>query len=73
MFLEKSSAKKNWLKDDGVLSFLMPRELSYQASYNGWLQSVGGDKRDFIEFHDWSNENIAFFIHIYDELFFQFF
>lgn len=53
-------ASTNWLKKDGRLAFLMPKELAYQASYEGWRQSVGGDHRCFIEFHDWSSAGHPF-------------
>lgn len=45
-------AMTNWLDRDGRLAFLMPRELAYQASYEGWRR-LGG-KWKFLEFHDWS-------------------
>lgn len=44
----------SWLVEDGNLAFLMPRELAYQASYEGWRRSVGGKDRGLLEFHDWS-------------------
>ena len=43
----------NWLKPNGRLAFLMPRELANQASYEGWRR-LGG-KWTFIRFYDWSN------------------
>lgn len=50
----------SWLKEDGKLAFLMPRELSCQSSYEGWRKSVGGTNRDFLELHDWSNAGRPF-------------
>lgn len=50
----------SWLTKDGKLAFLMPRELVYQASYEGWRRSVGGTNRDFLEFHDWSKAGRPF-------------
>lgn len=42
----------NWLSSTGRLSFLMPRELANQASYEGWRR-LGGKWR-FAAFHDWT-------------------
>jgi len=50
----------NWLADEGRLAFLMPRELAYQASYEGWRLSVGGKKRDILGFYDWSKAGHPF-------------
>jgi hypothetical protein len=50
----------SWLMEDGKLAFLMPRELAYQASYEGWRQAVGGTNRNFLEFHDWSEAGHPF-------------
>lgn len=50
----------SWLTEDGKLSFLMPRELAYQSSYEGWRRSVGGTNRFFLEFHDWSDAGHPF-------------
>jgi ribosomal protein S17E len=50
----------NWLSENGYLAFLMPRELAYQSSYEGWIKSVGGPKRDFIKFNDWSKSGHPF-------------
>lgn len=47
-------ATMNWLEEDGVLAFLMPKELAYQSSYRGWREAVGGQKRSLSYFHDWS-------------------
>lgn len=54
-------AISNWLKDDGKLAFLMPKELAYQPSYEGWRDMVGGNTRTFIEFDDWSKAGNPFF------------
>ncbi len=51
----------NWLEDDGMLSFLMPKELAQQASYEGWRKSVGGEKHNILCFHDWSQAGYPFF------------
>lgn len=53
-------AATNWLSKDGILAFLMPRELAYQASYEGWRKAVGGKNRGFLEFHDWSKAGHPF-------------
>lgn len=53
-------AATNWLKREGKLSFLMPRELINQASYEGWRQSVGGDSFSLLELHDWSKAGHPF-------------
>ena len=53
-------AATNWLRKDGKLAFLMPRELAYQSSYEGWRKSVGGKDRDFLEFYDWSDAGHPF-------------
>ncbi len=45
----------NWLEKDGNIAFLMPKELAYQASYEGWLSSVGMYNTGFKLFMDWSN------------------
>lgn len=44
----------NWLASDGHLSFLMPKELSYQASYEGWRKKGPGPGKTILELHDWS-------------------
>lgn len=51
-------AMTNWLSPAGRLAFLMPKELAYQASYEGWRR-LGG-KWKFIEFHDWSKAGHPF-------------
>lgn len=53
-------AATNWLSRDGKLAFLMPKELAYQSSYEGWRKSVGGNHRGFLQFHDWSNAGHPF-------------
>jgi len=53
-------ASTNWLSHDGKLAFLMPKELAYQASYEGWRKSVGGTHRGFLKFDDWSNAGHPF-------------
>ncbi len=50
----------NWLTENGRLAFLMPKELAYQASYEGWRKSVGGKDRDILEFYDWSDAGDPF-------------
>ena len=50
----------NWLSAGGVLSFLMPKELSYQASYEGWRVTGPGPGKSIIEFHDWSDAGHPF-------------
>ncbi len=51
-------AMTNWMQRNGRLAFLMPRELAYQASYEGWRR-LGG-KWKFLEFHDWSDAGDPF-------------
>lgn len=50
----------NWLDNIGRLAFLMPRELAYQASYEGWRKSVGGSNRNILKFYDWSKAGHPF-------------
>jgi len=50
----------NWLAEGGRLSFLMPRELAVQPSYEGWRRSVGGAECRLVEFHDWSDAGHPF-------------
>lgn len=51
-------AMTNWMQRNGRLAFLMPRELAYQASYEGWRR-LGG-KWGFLAFHDWSKAGHPF-------------
>ena len=51
-------AMTNWMQRSGRLVFLMPRELTSQASYEGWRR-LGG-KWTFLEFHDWSKAGHPF-------------
>jgi len=51
-------AMTNWMERNGRLAFLMPRELAYQASYEGWRR-LGG-KWKFLGFHDWSKAGDPF-------------
>ena len=53
-------AATNWLAPEGTLAFLMPRELIYQSSYEGWRTSVGGDDLSLVEVHDWSKAGHPF-------------
>lgn len=53
-------ATTNWLSENGKLSFLMPRELAYQPSYEGWRSSVGGINRSILHFDDWSKAGHPF-------------
>ena len=48
----------NWLDHKGNMAFLMPRELAYQASYEGWRR-LGG-KWNFLQFDDWSGAGYPF-------------
>lgn len=50
----------NWLADGGKLSFLMPKELVNQASYEGWRTAVGGEHLSLVELHDWSKAGHPF-------------
>lgn len=49
----------NWLDDRGRLAFLMPRELSNQASYEGWRR-LGSAGWGFLAFHDWTKAGHPF-------------
>ena len=49
----------NWLADDGRLAFLMPRELAYQSSYEGWRR-LGNSGFRFAAFHDWRDAGHPF-------------
>ena len=51
---------QNWLAPGGVLAFLMPRELAYQASYEGWRRLGEDDNLHFREFHDWGRAGYPF-------------
>lgn len=51
-------AMVNWLDEGGQLAFLMPRELVYQASYEGWRRLNG--KYDFLTFYDWTKAGHPF-------------
>ena len=53
-------ASKNWRQDSGVLAFLMPKELAYQSSYEGWRRLGGNGTAYFQEFHDWSKSGHPF-------------
>lgn len=50
----------SWLSEEGKLAFLLPKELAYQPSYEGWLRTVGGTNRKILEFHDWSKAGHPF-------------
>ena len=50
---------KNWLAEQGRLAFLMPRELAYQASYDGW-RNLGDNEWRFLAFHDWTRAGYPF-------------
>lgn len=49
-------AAQNWLKDDGVLGFLMPENLIFQQSYEGFRNFyLDGDRRLYFQrFVDWN-------------------
>jgi ribosomal protein S17E len=53
-------AATNWLSKKGRLAFLMPKELAYQASYEGWRKSVGGASRCIMRLYDWSKAGDPF-------------
>ncbi len=53
-------ALNNWLKDDGRLSFLMPKELAVQQSYQGWRRLIGNVQRGFLLFQDWTESGHPF-------------
>lgn len=43
----------NWLAPGGKLSFLMPKELINQSSYEGWRKAVGGADIALVALQDW--------------------
>jgi len=51
---------KRFLAAQGSLSFLMPRELAYQQSYQGWRRQVTTGDLRVKEFHDWSKAGHPF-------------
>ncbi len=53
-------AIENWLLPNGHLAFLMPRELTVQPSYKGWLKLPSRGNRYFQHFHDWSKAGHPF-------------
>ncbi len=50
----------NWLKKNGHLAFLMPKELLNQPSYEGWRNTVGGDSFSLLRVFDWSRAGHPF-------------
>lgn len=50
----------NWLAPGGKLSFLMPKELINQSSYEGWRNSVGGADVALVGLHDWDEAGHPF-------------
>ena len=50
----------NWLSDDGKLAFLMPRELAYQSSYEGWRRSLVGEIEPYFILMIGQNQVIRF-------------
>ncbi len=55
-------ATQNWLKEDGVLAFLMPKPLLFQQSYEGFrnLYLDDGNRMFFEEIHDWTKAGHPF-------------
>lgn len=55
-------AAQNWLKNDGILGFLMPENLIFQKSYEGFrnFQLDGGDRLYFQKFVDWTRSGHPF-------------
>lgn len=50
----------NWLSDSGRLAFLMPRELVFQQSYQGWRNLHGKTSAKFTKFIDWTKAGHPF-------------
>jgi N-6 DNA Methylase len=50
----------NWLAPGGKMSFLMPKELINQSSYEGWRNSVGGANVALVRLHDWDEAGHPF-------------
>ena len=55
-------AADNWLSNGGVLAFLMPENMIFQQSYEGFrkLQLSMGDRLYFQEFYDWTRSGHPF-------------
>jgi N-6 DNA Methylase len=55
-------ASQNWLKNDGVLGFLMPENLIFQQSYEGFrnFQLDDGKRLYFQKFVDWTKSGHPF-------------
>jgi hypothetical protein len=53
-------AATNWLAEGGKLSFLMPKELINQSSYEGWRNAVGGGDISLIELQAWDKAGHPF-------------
>lgn len=53
---------QNWLKEDGVIGFLMPENLIFQQSYEGFRKfALDGDKRLYFQrFIDWNKSGKPF-------------
>lgn len=53
---------QNWLKDDGILAFLMPQKLLFQQSYEGFrdFKLNNGKKLYFQKFTDWTKSGHPF-------------
>lgn len=50
----------NWLAPGGKMSFLMPKELINQSSYEGWRNSVGGADVALVGLQDWGEAGHPF-------------
>lgn len=55
-------AAQNWLKEDGIMAFLMPKPLLFQQSYEGFrnLYLDDGSRMYFEEIHDWTKAGHPF-------------
>jgi methylase of polypeptide subunit release factors len=53
---------QNWLKEDGILSFLMPQSLIFQQTYEGFrnFKLNDNDKLYFQELYDWTKSGHPF-------------
>lgn len=61
--LISSVVASNWLKENGILAFLMPKSLAFQQSYSGFRRLIQNDGINlrFSELHDWSGAGHPFY------------
>ncbi len=61
--LISSVASNNWLKNEGIFAFLMPKSLCFQPSYSGFrnLKQDDGVDLKYLKIVDWSKSGNPFF------------